>query len=83
MPSGTRKSKCKFRRAVASERISEAALNIAEGLLARCVARAYAAEHSDLFFPEGSEPPRGPVLSSAALPLSAQASNERELEQYE
>jgi hypothetical protein len=49
MPAGAGKSKCTFRRIVAPEPISASEVEAAERILARLVARAYAAEHPDLF----------------------------------
>jgi hypothetical protein len=68
MPSGTRKSKCNFRRSIAPEPISASELDAAERIVARFVATAYAAENPDLF--TGTEGSAGPALSAAsAVPL--------------
>jgi hypothetical protein len=68
MASGARKSKYTFRRIVAPESISASELDIAERLLARFVALAYAGENPDLFAP-GTDGPAGPTFSSSAVPL--------------
>jgi hypothetical protein len=71
MTDGAGKSKCTFRRILASEPISASELETAERLLARIVAVAYADEHRDLFTPGTDEPPSvngGPTLSSSAVP---------------
>ena len=70
MASGTRKSKCTFRRIAASQPVSAAELETAEQLLARFVALAYAAENPDLF-PGGIAEPHGGQTSSSAVPLVA------------
>ena len=56
MPSGTRKSKCTFRGIVAPEPISASELGIAESILARFVALAYAGDHQDLFSSKADAP---------------------------
>jgi len=83
MPSGTRKSKCTFRRTVASEPISASELETAERLLARFVALAYAAEHPDLFKAGTIEALGGPTFSSSAVSLVAQTVSSIEVAQYE
>jgi len=83
MPSGTRKSKCTFRRIVAPEHISTSELDTAERLLARFVALAYVGEHPDLFTPTTNEPPSPPTLSSSAVTLVAQTVSAAEVAQYE
>jgi hypothetical protein len=65
MPSGTRKSKCTFRRIVAPEPISAPDLDTAERLLARFVALAYASDRPDLFTAEPDQQsgmPTSPLL---------------------
>jgi hypothetical protein len=83
MPSGTRKSKCTFRRIVAPEPISAPELETAERLLARFVALAYASEHPDLFTPGTDEPPSRPTFSSSAVTLVARTVSAAEVAQYE
>jgi hypothetical protein len=83
MASGTRKSKCRFRRIVASEPVSAPELETAERLLARFVALAYAAEQPDLFAGGTAEPPGGETFSSSAVPLVAQTVSSTEVAQYE
>jgi hypothetical protein len=83
MASGTRKSKCEFRRIVASEPVSAPELETVERLLARFVALTYAAEHPDLFGGGTVEPPGGQNFSSAAVPLVAQTVLSTEAAQYE
>jgi hypothetical protein len=83
MPSGTRKSKCTFRKIVASEPSSVSELDTAERILARFVALAYAGDHPDLFTPGTDERPDGPTLSSSAVPLVARTVSAAEVAQYE
>lgn len=83
MPSGTRKSKCTFRRIVAPEPISASELDTAERLLARFVALAYAAEHPDLFANRMDEPSNEPTFSSSAVRLVAGTVLSAEVAQYE
>jgi hypothetical protein len=83
MPSGTRKSKCTFRRIAAPEHISASELDTVERLLARFVALAYAGEHPDLFTSRTDEPPSGPTLSSSAVTLVARTVSVAEVAQYE
>ncbi|MBM3738739.1 MAG: hypothetical protein FJW39_23425 [Acidobacteria bacterium] len=58
MPAATRKSKCTFRRIVASDPVSPAQLEAAERILARFVALAYAGDHPNLFLSEVDKPER-------------------------
>jgi hypothetical protein len=83
MPSGTRKSRCTFRRIVAPEPISTSELDAAERLLARFVALAYAGEHPDLFTPGTNKPPSGPTSPSSAVTLVAPTVSAAEVAQYE
>jgi len=83
MPSGTRKSKCVFRRIIAPDPIPASELDTVERVLARFVALAYAGEHPDLFTPGKDEPPSGPSLSSSAVTLVARTASMAEVAQYE
>ena len=83
MASGTRKSKCRFRRSIALESISASELDTAERLLARFVALAYAAEHPDLFTAGTAEELSGPALSSSAVPLGPQTVSPTDVAPYE
>ena len=83
MPSGTRKSKCTFRRIAVPQPVSASESETAERLLARFVALAYTAEHPDLFAAGTTEPPDGPTFSSSAVPLVAQTVSSTEAAQYE
>jgi len=83
MPSGTRKSKCTFRRIAAPQPVSAPEFETAERLLARFVALEYAAEHPDLFAGGTTEPPGGQTFSSSAVPLIAQTLSSTEVAQYE
>jgi hypothetical protein len=55
MPSGTKKSKCAFRKVLALEPVSASDSNCAERILARFVALAYAADYPILFTPGTDE----------------------------
>ena len=83
MASGTRKSKCTFRRIAASQPVSAAELETAEQLLARFVALAYAAENPDLFPGGIAEPPGGQTFPASAVPLLAPTVSSTEAAQNE
>jgi hypothetical protein len=55
MPAGTGKSKCTFRRILASDAISASELKAAERIVARFVALAYARDNPGLFSSEANK----------------------------
>jgi hypothetical protein len=73
MPAGAGKSKFGFRRIVAPEPISTPALGVAERILARLVALAYAGDHPDLFLSEGNKP----ELAEPPVPATSHEATDR------
>jgi hypothetical protein len=97
MPAGASKSKCAFRRIVASDAISAPELAVAERILARLVALAYAGDNPDLFSSEADQAGTGgtsgssdqgsrsdgSAFSCSALPLVARTAAAAEIGQHE
>jgi hypothetical protein len=69
MPSGTKKSKCTFRKVIGPEPVAASELNCVERTLARFVALAYAADHAGLFTVDTAEPFNG-TTSLSEVPSS-------------